>query len=324
MISELQIFPWHILREYSYPLVVTITFFGIYIFFNRKIIDLRNLRLSNIKKRKIRDAVETDSHVDNQGKNLKEKGIHGIEDRFSFLSRAFPIVLSMLWLVVVSIPYIGSAPNSYITLITAIVSVIAGTSLRPFLENLFSGVVISFFKSIKIGDTVIIDDHYGLIEEIGLTYSVLKRWDWYRIVIPNSRLLQKEIQNLTMNDAKIWAHIEFFLDPSADIEKVEAIAHGLLKKSHKFSTIEETSFWVMDMQKDSIKCWLAAWADNPGQAWELRNEMCTLLTKELQKSGICFHQFYINNETRSYPHLNSSTPSSPTNVVAFSDPNLHK
>ncbi|PIK13621.1 mechanosensitive ion channel domain-containing protein [Halobacteriovorax sp. JY17] len=277
------------LTTYSYPIGVSIAFILIYFYFRLIIKKAEKVKLKNIKKREIHGAVETDSPVENDEKDIKEKGIHAIEDRFSFISKALPLALFGIWSLVVFIPYLGSIPSVYISIIAAVLSVIAGVSLRPFLENLFSGVVISFFKFIKIGDTVIIDGHYGLIEEIGLTYSIVKKWDWNRVVIPNAKLIQKEIQNLTINDQYIWAYIEFFVSPETDLEKLEAWAKECPLKSKYFANTEEPTFWVMELEKDSIKCWVAAWADNPSDAWELRNDMRTNLLKKLQQERVSFH-----------------------------------
>lgn len=280
--------------NYFYPTFISLFFCVTYFYIRFKIKNAEQAKLKNIKNRKISDAVETDSPVKDQDKQLKKMGISTLEDRFSLIGKILPVVFICLWAVLVSLPYLGELPSVYITILAAIVSVVAGVSLRPFLENLFSGVVISFFKSIKIGDTVIIDDHYGLIEEIGLTYSVLKRWDWNRIVIPNSKLLQKEIQNLTMNDQYIWAYVEFFVAPDSDLEKIETLAIEAAKKSKYFNSAEDPSFWVMGLQKDTINCWLAAWADNPSHAWELRNELRTSLVKVFRKEGIVFHRLQLD------------------------------
>lgn len=277
--------------SYSYPIFVTVFLFIIYALINRKISKTQKMKLKSIRSRKIGDAVETDSPVDDQVEDLKERGIEGIENRFSFMKKVLPLMLFIVWLILVLFPYLGQVPKVYISVMTAVLSVVAGVSLRPFLENLFSGIIISFFKSVRIGDTVVVDGHYGLMEEIGLTYSVLKRWDWVRIVIPNQKLLQKEIENLTMSDKFIWAYVEFFVAPDTDILSLEVMAKDIARKSPFNNQSEEPTFWVMDMQKDSAKCWLAAWAANPRDAWELRNTMRTELIKGMQKKGIAFQKF---------------------------------
>jgi small-conductance mechanosensitive channel len=253
----------------------------------------------------IGDAVETDSPIENQLKDLKDRGIEGIEYRFSFMKKVLPLFFFLVWLTLIVFPYLGQVPKVYISVMTTVLSVVAGVSLRPFLENLFSGIIISFSKSVKIGDTVIVDGHYGLIEEIGLTYSILKRWDWVMIVIPNNNLLQKEIENLTMNDKFIWAYIEFFVAPDTDMQSLEVSCIEVAKKSKFNNQSEEPTFWVMDMQKDAAKCWLAAWSDNPRDAWELRNTMRTELIKEMQRKKISFQRFNISRMTQEVTHEES-------------------
>lgn len=279
-----------LLDNIAYPLGVSTFWFLIYFFIRAKIVSVEKGKLKSIKKRDFVDAIETHSPVDDQEKMLKAKGIEDIEDKFSFIKKLFPILFIGLWAFSIFIYYLGRIPTVYVSIFATVVSVIAGVSLRPFLENLFSGVIISFFKSMRVGDTVIIDDHYGIIEEIGLTYSVLKRWDWNRLVIPNAKLLQKEIQNLTMHDKFIWAYVEFHVAPDSDLEKVRSIAIDIARKSSYFKNIEEPSFWVMGLEKEAVRCWLAAWSDTPSDAWELRNDLRTMLLISLQKEGIKFSE----------------------------------
>ena len=198
-------------------------------------------------------------------------------------------------MVLVFLPQLNKIPAAYLSIVAAVVSVFAGLAFRPFLENLFAGVVISFFKSVKIGDAVIIDGDYGTIEEIGLTYAVLKKWDWVRIVIPNNRLIQKEIQNFSLYDQYVWAHIEFYVSPTADMEEIEKYAIDAAKSSDYLKEIEEPSFWVMDMQKDCVKCWVAAWASSPGHAWDVRDRTRRNLHKILKEKGVLTHQHHWNN-----------------------------
>ncbi|MDD0854155.1 mechanosensitive ion channel [Halobacteriovorax sp. GB3] len=278
--------------DYIYPLSITFTFFLIYFLAISKIKRIERKRMKTIDRKNIEDAVETDSPVDDQEQYIKDIGQESAETRFTFLKNALPVILIMMWAIFISVPFLGKVPTVYVSIFTAIISVLVGIALRPFLENLFAGVVITFFKSIRVGDTVIIDDEYGLIEEVTLTYSVLKRWDWNRIVIPNSKMLQKEIKNLTLSDRFIWAHVEFFIHPRTDIDHIKKIAIQAAKKSPYFNKTEEPSFWVMDLHKDSVRCWIAAWANSPSDAWELKSDIRYSLTKELAGTGIYFHSNY--------------------------------
>jgi small-conductance mechanosensitive channel len=283
-------------QEHFYACFVTLVLFAAYLYIQFKIRAQKKIRLKKLKNREIQDPVETDSPVTNQIKNLKDIGRQSLESRFSFMQKVLPVLIILLWFVVFNIPHLGKLPGAYISIIAAVVSVIAGFSLRPFLENLFSGIVISFFRSVRVGDTVMIDNHYGLIEEIGLTHSTLKMWDWNRLVIPNATLIQKEIQNLTKSDSFIWAHVEFLVAYDTDLDAVEKVAiEGAKNSSFYKNKTEEPSFWVMDMGERSVKCWVAAWADTPGEAWELRTDMRKHLIKKFKELGVKTHSYELSS-----------------------------
>lgn len=267
---------------------VTLLFVILYILTQWKRRQFLESRVSSIHRREITSAVETDAPPQDQSGELKEIGITSIEGQFSFFQKFLPIIFLGLWLVFMTFPLLGKLPAAYFSIFLAVISAIAGLSMRPFLENFFSGLIILIFKSVKIGDTVIVNNHYGLVEEIGLSHCVVKKWDWTRILIPNSSFLSQEIQNLTKQDKYIWAHVEFYVSPDVDIHEVKKLSLEVARKSNFFMPTESPSFWVMDLKPDSIKCWLAAWAETPDQAWELRNDMRTQLVIELQNRGIHF------------------------------------
>lgn len=287
-----------ILREYLYETVVTSFLLSAYLYFRFKVAGIELKKIKNLKKRSIKDPIETESPIEDFAGELKEAGKSGIESRFSFIQKLLPAFIFMLWMLLLSVPHLGKVPSVYVSIIAAIVSVLTGFAVRPFLENLFSGVVISFFRNIRLGDTVIIDGHYGVIEDIGFTNTILKTWDWNRIIIPNSRMLQKEIQNLTVNDQYLWSHVEFFVSPKADISQVEAFAVQAAKGSSAFNPeFEEPSFWVMGLEKDAIKCWVAAWANNPADAWQLKSDIRIGLIKSLSQNHIDSHHVYFSHHS---------------------------
>ena len=107
-------------------------------------------------------------------------------------------------------------------------------------------------------------------------------------------MLNKEIINYTLHDNFIWTKIEFWVSYESDLQQVKGIAIDSAKRSTFFSAFEDPSFWVMTMEKDAYKCWLAAWADSPASAWELGNDVRTILITEFQKFNIQSHGFIID------------------------------
>jgi small-conductance mechanosensitive channel len=75
---------------------------------------------------------------------------------------------------------------------------------------------------VRIGDTVIVENEWGWIEEITLTYVVVKVWDLRRLVVPMSHFLDKPFQNWSKVSPEILGTAELYVDYRTDVEAVRA------------------------------------------------------------------------------------------------------
>ncbi|MCP4753246.1 MAG: mechanosensitive ion channel [Proteobacteria bacterium] len=180
---------------------------------------------------------------------------------------------------------------SFISVVVATSAVLIGIAAKPFVENLLSGMLISFSNPIRIGDTVIIDGIYGTVEDVTITHTIIKEWNWRRYIITNSRMLQKDVVNCSITDNYQWAHVEFWVDYDTDLESVGETAIAAATRSQYYTDYEPPRFWIMEMEKEAVKCWVAAWADSPTDAWQLTHEIRTYLVLKLKESGIRTHRY---------------------------------
>ena len=238
------------------------------------------------------EAVGTDSPLNDPHKDAQRKGLHSIGTRFTIMRRVLVPCVSVAILVALSFPFLGRLPSTVISLLVAATTVVIGIAAKPYVENLISGIVITFSRLIRIGDTVLVDDHYGTVEDISTTHTTVKIWDWRRYAIPNASMLNKEFINYCVNDTFRWVPIEFWVDYSADLELVKRIAVHAAAKSSDFADYEPPRFWIMDMTKEGIRCMVAAWADSPPEAWALSGEARTELIREFQTHGITTHSYH--------------------------------
>ncbi|MBV9576572.1 MAG: mechanosensitive ion channel, partial [Gammaproteobacteria bacterium] len=72
---------------------------------------------------------------------------------------------------------------------------IAALAAQKTLSSLFIGLQLVLSEPIKIGDLVVIENESGIIEEISLTYVVIKIWDGRRLILPISYFVDKSFQN---------------------------------------------------------------------------------------------------------------------------------
>lgn len=231
-------------------------------------------------------AKNTDSPEDRPNRRARKKAMESIENRFTIIRRISLFSLVILWMVALVFPYVGNIPATYISIFAASIGVVVGIMARPLIENTIAGIVISFSQPFRVNDTVIVDGHYGTIEDITTIHTVLKLWNWKRVIFPNSMMLSQKVINYTKTDLFQWVNIEFVVSYDCDLDKVERLVKREVVNCNHFADHEDPRFWVIGMEERSFKCWVVAWADNPPAAWELGHEIRSKIIKVFHKNNI--------------------------------------
>ena len=97
-----------------------------------------------------------------------------------------------------------------------------GAAAQPALKNLIAGFQMIFTEPIRIDDVVIIDGEWGRIEEIRLTYVIVKVWDERRLVVPVSKFLETSFQNWTRASSQLLGSVFWYVDADADVPRLRA------------------------------------------------------------------------------------------------------
>lgn len=93
-----------------------------------------------------------------------------------------------------------------------VIGIIAGVAAQSTLANLFAGLQLAFSDAIRIDDVVVVEEQWGTIEEITLTYVVVHIWDDRRLVLPSSYFTTKPFENWTRQHSELLGSVEFDLD----------------------------------------------------------------------------------------------------------------
>ena len=98
-----------------------------------------------------------------------------------------------------------------------VISVIAGLAAQQTLGNVFAGLQLAFTDAIRVGDVVVAGDKHetGSVEEITLSYVVVRIWDERRLIIPSRYFTQTPFENWTRRAAAQLGTVELKLDWSA-------------------------------------------------------------------------------------------------------------
>lgn len=251
-------------------------------------------RLKHLKSRDFRYPVPAASEPAEGVPSLEAVATQSIEQQFTVTRMLVRPLVVIATLLLALLPFLDKVPAATLSLVVGVVTVLLGIAARPVIENAISGLVISYSATLNLGDTVKVDGHYGTVEDIGLTHTTIKCWDWRRYVLPNSKMVAHEFLNYTLRDGWVWAYVEFWVALDADLVEVERIAvQGFAQSEALAKTEDPPGFWIMGMEKDSVRCWAAGWADGPGNAWVVASDARRHLVTGLAAAGIRGHGFHV-------------------------------
>ena len=111
-----------------------------------------------------------------------------------------------------------------------VLSVIGGLAAQQTLGNVFAGLQLAFTDAIRVGDVVVAGDKHetGSVEEITLSYVVVRIWDERRLIIPCRYFTQTPFENWTRRASAQLGTVELKLDWSAPMTLIRTKVEQLL------------------------------------------------------------------------------------------------
>ncbi|MCX4582812.1 mechanosensitive ion channel family protein [Streptomyces sp. NBC_01481] len=149
-----------------------------------------------------------------------------------------------------------------------IIGIVAGVAAQSTLGNLFAGFQIAFGDMVRIGDTVVVDGEWGVVEEVTLTFLAVRTWDERRITMPVSYFTGKPFENWSRGGAQMTGTVFFHLDHSAPVglmrEKLQEILDDCAAWDGRDSSLAVTDTTPTTIQvravvtaKDADNLWTA-------------------------------------------------------------------
>ena len=133
----------------------------------------------------------------------------------------------------------------------------------------------------RIDDVVIVEGEWGTIEEITLTYVVIRIWDQRRLVVPITYFLEKPFQNWTRNSSDLIGTVFFYSDFLIPIDEVRAEAQRVVHAS-KLWDKRVFVVQVTDFKSDGVEIRILASAETSPLLFDLRCEIREKILRFLQ------------------------------------------
>lgn len=153
-----------------------------------------------------------------------------------------------------------------------IIGIVAGVAAQSTLGNLFAGFQIAFGDMVRIGDTVVVDGEWGVVEEVTLTFLAVRTWDERRITMPVSYFTSKPFENWSRGGVQMTGTVFLQLDHSAPVRLMREKLHEILQDCAAWDG-RDWSLAVTDTTPSTIEVRAVVTAKDADDIWTAR---CTV------------------------------------------------
>ncbi|MDE0850267.1 mechanosensitive ion channel domain-containing protein [Yoonia sp.] len=212
------------------------------------------------------------------GKSYK----HLDETLFNFLGNiARYVIIGFAFLFVLNT--FGVQTTSFVAVIGA-AGLAIGLALQGTLSNVAAGVMIIFFRPIKVGDFVEVNGKMGTVKDITLNYIELAAVGNFQIIIPNSQVWGNTIENYSVYTTR-RAEWTFGVGYGANLKNAEEIIRDTIMADPRSHAEPEPFVQVNNLNESSVDFLVRVWCDS-AVYFQYQADMKRLVKEALDAGGI--------------------------------------
>jgi small-conductance mechanosensitive channel len=150
-----------------------------------------------------------------------------------------------------------------------VLGLVIGFAAQRSLTTILAGVQIAITQPIRLEDAVVVEGEWGWIEEITLTFVVVKLWDERRLIVPITHFIEKPFQNWTRTTAELIGTVFIYTDYTVPVPELRTELQRIVESSD-FWDGRVCSLQVTNSTNEGMEIRaLASAADSP-RTWDLR------------------------------------------------------
>lgn len=213
-----------------------------------------------------------------------ELAVRSRRTRIAILSRSlgFVIIFVTVALMLLGIPGVR---NVGVTLMASagVVSLAVGIAAQPALKSLIAGIQMALTEPIRIGDLVVIEGETGRVEDIHMTYVVIRTADERRLIVPTAKFLETTFQNWTRVAGGLTGSVVLPIAAGHPIAPIRAAFEALLA-AHPDWDKRTGELQVSEVKVEAVELKLVMSAKDPTAMASLRFAMREAMLEWLRET----------------------------------------
>ena len=138
-----------------------------------------------------------------------------------------------------------------------------GFGLQKLAANYVSGFVILAERSMRIGDSVMVDTFTGIITEIKARYTVIRSLTGRESIVPNEMLITSRVENLSLADTRLWQSTTVAVGYDSDVALVMRLLFEAAIKQERVLREPAPSVSLANFGMDGLEFTVGYWIADP-------------------------------------------------------------
>ncbi|QKJ28284.1 mechanosensitive ion channel [Mucilaginibacter mali] len=211
---------------------------------------------------------------------MSKREIHSSLQPF-FLSVS---IIGLNILLIVSVMQIMGIGISLFTTVLGAFTVAAGLALSGTFQNFAGGILILLLKPFELDDSILAQGQDGKVVSIQIFYTVLLTADNKTVIIPNGKLFNEVITNVT-REGKRRVDFELKLEYAADVDEVKKVIYNAIENTANILEAPKPNVGVFALELDGVRYTVRVWAQ-ASDFLSTKLELQERVVKELKAAGV--------------------------------------
>jgi len=176
-----------------------------------------------------------------------------------------------------------------IALVASALSVGIGFGLQQVVQNFVSGVILLIERPVKVGDWVNVDGVEGDIRRIRVRATEIQTFDRTTVIVPNSDLITKQVQNKTHGDPLGRIQLQIAIAKPADARRAADLIVRVAKTSPDILGDPQPAVYIDSLAAGgAVNLMCHVFVATPRDSYRVRSDLFFDLLEAFQGAGIAF------------------------------------
>lgn len=161
-----------------------------------------------------------------------------------------------------------------------------GLGLQQTFNDLVSGIILLFERSIEVGDVIEFEGTVGAVQRIGVRTSHIETRDHIIIIVPNSKLITDRVINWSHFDDKARFRIPVGVAYGSDTRLVEKVLLEVARENEMVLDVPSPTVQFRDFGNSSLNFLLFFWSREYINIERIKSELRFEIDLKFRENGI--------------------------------------